>query len=169
MDLFKTDLLRTTQALASVGSDLEVNFSQIGQKDLSMAIRGKVVFVDDDQQVLDGLRMQLRKFESIEHAEYFTDAELALAYVKEHGADVVVSDEVMPGMHGTTLLSLVKEFNPGISLVLLTGLAPIAAVNRAIHEIGVYVFLEKPAKPERLREVITLAVRHAKSSAGVKI
>ena len=71
-------------------------------------------------------------------------AEAALEVLKHHRADVVISDEKMPGMTGTEFLSRVRKRYPETVRIILTGHATLDAAIRAINEGEIYRFLTKP-------------------------
>ena len=79
----------------------------------------KVLIVDDEEAILKGIKLNLGREFSISTAK---ESQEALEIVREQGPfDVVVSDMRMPGMDGATLLRTIKEENPQIMTILLTG------------------------------------------------
>jgi|GEM_PF-1665224 len=119
-----------------------------------------LVFVDDDLLVLESIRANLRKSSLCCETHTFFRPEEALDFLKEHSVDAVISDEVMPEMLGTTFLEEVQRIDPTVSLILLTGQASVSSVKKAVSDIGVYMFIEKPCAPTRMEQVLHLAVRH---------
>lgn len=77
----------------------------------------------------------------------------ALEMVRAHGFDVVVLDMVMPVMDGMETLKKLKEENPELQVILLTGHATVEKGVKAI-QMGAADFLEKPADIDRLMEKI---------------
>ncbi len=117
----------------------------------------RILFVDDEQQVVDGLRRAL--CESPYEIETATSADSALEKLRDGAIDVIVSDERMPGMCGSQLLTLVANEFPTVGRILLTGHGTAEAAARAVNEAGVVRFLLKPCSPEQLRDAIEIALR----------
>ena len=74
----------------------------------------------------------------------------ALAWLKENGCEVVLTDHRMPGMDGTTLLREIKALNPEIVVVLMTAYG---TVERAVEamKLGAYDYLIKPVDLDELQ------------------
>ncbi len=72
----------------------------------------RVLFVDDEPQVLEGLRRMLRAYRREWTMHFCEGAEQALAAMAEEPFDVVVSDMQMPGMDGAELLTRVRDQYP---------------------------------------------------------
>lgn len=118
--------------------------------------RAKVLCVDDEPRVLDGLSLHLNRSYSVSVAPSGTRA---LELVREQGPfSVVISDMRMPGMDGATFLSRMREDWPDTVRVLLTGHAELDAAIAAINEGQVFRFLIKPCPPDVLRNVVATAV-----------
>ncbi|MCA9754395.1 MAG: response regulator [Candidatus Eisenbacteria bacterium] len=108
----------------------------------------KVLFVDDDSNLLSGLRRSLRNEPfSILVAESAKDA---LSLLEKEDIDVLVADDRMPGMLGTELLQHVRESHPDVLRILMTGYADFETAMRAINEGAVFRFLTKPCKESEL-------------------
>jgi response regulator RpfG family c-di-GMP phosphodiesterase len=110
--------------------------------------RPRILFVDDEPLLLEGLRRSL-------HREF--DAELAasgpegLEKIKKGGPfPVIVSDMRMPGMDGAEFLSQVRNIAPESIRVMLTGYADMEAAMRAVNEGRIFRFLNKPVTPDDL-------------------
>lgn len=101
-----------------------------------------VLFVDDDQKVLNGIR---RQFEDVLDFETATGPEEALELLDQEGPfAVVVSDMRMPGMNGIELLSRVKARSPDTVRVMLTGYADLQTTIDAVNAGNIFRFLSKP-------------------------
>ena len=116
---------------------------------------GKILFVDDQPQILQSLRLLFHDHDIIT-AENATDALLQLKANPDIA--VVVSDQRMPGMQGIELLREVKHLYPHIIRILLTGYADIDAVVSSVNHGEVFRFIPKPWDAVKLREVISLAL-----------
>jgi EAL domain-containing protein (putative c-di-GMP-specific phosphodiesterase class I)/CheY-like chemotaxis protein len=117
----------------------------------------KVLFVDDEPQVVKAIRRALR--EDSYRLNTATSPELALHMCRREQFDVIVADELMPGMCGSELLTIVGREFPTSGRILLTGHATVEAAARAINEAGVIRLLLKPCPPSALRAAIELALR----------
>lgn len=103
----------------------------------------KILVVDDDKIVTSTLKT-LFKLEGFSDADYFNDPREAIEFLKTNKPDVILSDFLMPEMNGFEFLSAAKEFYPEVSMILLTGYADKENAIRAINEIGLYKYIEKP-------------------------
>jgi DNA-binding NtrC family response regulator len=116
----------------------------------------QVVVVDDDVLVTRTLSFVFANEDGFA-VQLFNDPAAALQYLEEHPVHVVVADYLMPGMDGLQFLAKVRERHPESSRIVLTGYADKDAAIRAINEVGLYHFLEKPWRNEEL----LLVLRHA--------
>ncbi len=104
---------------------------------------GKILVVDDDRIVTSTLKT-LFKLEDFTNAHFFNDPKEALEFLKSEKPDLILSDFLMPEMNGFEFLSEAKKLYPEISMILLTGYADKENAIRAINEIGLYKYIEKP-------------------------
>ncbi len=117
----------------------------------------KLLFVDDDQKVTQGIR---RNLEDLDY-EIFTaqSGAEALEILAQNQISVVVSDEKMPGMTGAEFLSKVRDVYPDTVRIILTGQASLEATVKAINEGEVYRFLLKPCNATELIFTIRQALK----------
>lgn len=106
-------------------------------------IKGKIVVVDDERIVTSAFKTLL-KVEGFSDAHFFNSPKDALTFLKDNQPDLVISDFLMPEMNGLEFLSEVKKFYPEVSKILLTGYADKENAIKAINEIGLYRYIEKP-------------------------
>ena len=121
--------------------------------------RDYIVCVDDEQAVLNQLSAQLtRRFGATHLVECAESAEEALALIPELSADadvqLVICDQVMPGMKGDRFLEIVSRQWPEVMRVLLTGQAGLASAIYAINNAGLHRYVEKPWEAEDLNLTI---------------
>jgi CheY-like chemotaxis protein len=115
-------------------------------------VRDRVLFVDDEPNVLDGIRRQLRNRVELETA---TSAAAGLDIIKAQGPfAVVVSDMRMPEMDGARFLARVNEIAPQTVRMVLSGQADLESTIAAVNEGRVFRFLLKPCNSETLFGVI---------------
>lgn len=103
----------------------------------------KVLVLDDDKLVTSSLK-SLFVIEGFSDVVYFNDAADALYYLKENQRDVIISDFMMPKMNGIEFLAEAKKIYPNSSTILLTGYADKENAIKAINEVGLYKYIEKP-------------------------
>ncbi len=108
-----------------------------------MSKSSKILVVDDDSIVLSALKMLL-ELEGYENVEYFDNPENALNFLKTNSPDLILSDFIMPQMNGIEFLSEAKKIHPDVSMILLTGYADKENAIKAINEVGIYKYIEKP-------------------------
>jgi len=116
----------------------------------------RVLFVDDEQRVLDGLERTLFTLDCDWDVVTATSAENALAAMMENPADVLVSDMRMPVMDGRQLLSKVQEQWPSTVRMILSGHTEEEVALRSLNVA--HQFLAKPCLGAALVGVITRAV-----------
>lgn len=112
----------------------------------------RVLCVDDDPRVVEGLSLHLRKDYQVLTA---LSGAQALERLKEAGgAAVVVSDMRMPGMDGATLLKHIMQIYPDATRILLTGEPGRDSAVSAVNTAHVFRFLLKPCSPDQLRAAV---------------
>ena len=105
--------------------------------------KGKIVVVDDEKIVTSAFSTLL-KVEGFSDANFFNNPKDAIEFLKENTPDLVISDFLMPEMNGLEFLTEVKKLHPEVSRILLTGYADKENAIRAINEVGLYRYIEKP-------------------------
>ncbi|MBN8280678.1 MAG: response regulator [Gammaproteobacteria bacterium] len=112
----------------------------------------RVLFVDDEPNVLASIRRQLRNVVDVHTAG---SGDEALRLLAELGpVAVVVSDMRMPGMSGAELLTRVREQWPSTVRMILSGQADLESTIAAVNEGNVYRFLTKPCSREALKDAV---------------
>lgn len=110
-----------------------------------MSIDNKIVIVDDDSIVTQALNMLL-KLEGFSNVSFFNNPFEALEFLKEprNKPDLLISDFLMPKMNGIEFLTEAKKIYEDLTMILLTGYADKENAIKAINEVGIYRYLEKP-------------------------
>lgn len=116
----------------------------------------RILFVDDEPNILSGLKRMLRPFADQWEMEFATSGPEALSRLETKTFDVIVSDMRMPGMDGAQLLDKVRETFPNIVRIILSGHSEQEVILKAIGPTHQY--LAKPCDPEILRETIKRSV-----------
>lgn len=112
-----------------------------------------IVIVDDEEMVLTSLRSFLR-LETEYDIETFDSPAKAIERIRESTIDLVISDYLMPGMNGIEFLLEIKKLQPYATRILLTGYADKENAIKAINEVGLYQYIEKPWANEDLKLII---------------
>ncbi len=105
--------------------------------------KGKIVVVDDEKIVTSAFKTLL-KVEGYSDAAFFNKPKEAVDYLKSEKPDLIISDFMMPEMNGLEFLTAAKKLHPEVSMILLTGYADKENAIRAINEVGLYKYIEKP-------------------------
>ena len=121
-------------------------------------INRRVLFVDDESNILDSFRRTLRKRFDITTA---SGPLSGLDTIRDHPAfAVVVSDLRMPKMDGVEFLSRVKSLSPDTVRIMLTAHADVDAAVAAVNDGAVFRFLTKPCQTETLILAIEAGMEH---------
>ena len=112
-----------------------------------------LLIVDDEEMVLTSLRSFLM-LETEYELLTFTSSTEALEAAKTQTIDLVVSDYLMPDMTDIELLLGLKKLQPYATRILLTGYADKENAIKAINEVGLYQYVEKPWDNNELKLVI---------------
>lgn len=108
----------------------------------------RVLCVDDEPQILEGLALHLRRRFQVATA---VGPIAALKWIAECGAPpVIISDMRMPGMDGAALLKRMLQLHPETTRILLTGEPTRDAAALAVNQGQIFRFLTKPCSPTEL-------------------
>ena len=116
-----------------------------------------ILFVDDEENILSGIKRMMRAKRSAWSMEFCTSAVAALDLLEHIRADVVVSDMRMPHMDGAEFLSKVQTLYPETVRIVLSGYAEREAILRTIGPSHRY--LAKPCREEVLVGAIESSLR----------
>lgn len=108
----------------------------------------RVLFVDDEENILRALRRMLHGIRSPWNVQFLESGEKALAYLEKSPVDVVVTDMRMPGMNGAELLEKVSRDYPETIRIILSGFSDTTLVSRSIGTS--HQFFDKPCDAEGL-------------------
>ncbi|MEO5961230.1 MAG: HD domain-containing phosphohydrolase [Opitutaceae bacterium] len=118
----------------------------------------KILFVDDDPNILAGFQRTLRKQFAFDMAAGGVEA---LDLLRTDGPyAVVVADMRMPGMEGIELLERVRGLAPDTVRIMLTGNADQQTAVDAVNRGHVFRFLTKPCAPETLVPALETGLKH---------
>jgi DNA-binding NtrC family response regulator len=115
----------------------------------------KVLVIDDEQIVLDSVSKILKE------ENYNVDVSLSgrqgLDWAINNKYDIVLTDIRMPDIGGMRVLRDIKRAKPLLPVVMITGYATVQSAVQAM-KLGATDYLEKPFTPEKLLEVVALAI-----------
>ncbi|MEV6632017.1 HD domain-containing phosphohydrolase [Actinoplanes sp. NPDC051470] len=113
----------------------------------------RVLFVDDEPNLLNGLRRQLRRDFDVVTAVGAAKGLFSLG--QEEPFQVIVSDFLMPGINGAEFLAAVRKAAPDATRMLLTGHTNLSDAATTVNEGGIFRMLLKPVD----QEIMTSALR----------
>lgn len=127
----------------------------------------RVMVVDDERDLLDNLTEWLTRsgYETLAAA----DGREALSLARQHPVEVVITDLRMPGISGHELAAMLKELDPRVAIIYLSGQGTMEDAIRALREGKVVDFVQKPLKDLRqLNVIIEKALVRRHRSTGVE-
>ena len=113
----------------------------------------KVVLIDDERIVLNGIRALLKREAGLETVGAADNGLDGLRLVLEEKPELVLTDIRMPGMSGLELIRQAKETLPDTVFIIFSGYNEFQYVKEAIG-LGVIDYLEKPVTIDKLREAV---------------
>lgn len=120
-----------------------------------MSRQANILVIDDQESMRDSCQQTLsRSGYCVETAE---NGEKGLEILKKTSHDLVILDLKMPGLNGLEVLGKIKEDDPEIVVVVITGHATIESAVEAMKK-GAYDFIPKPFVPESLRVIVKRAL-----------
>ncbi len=131
-------------------------------------MKRRLLFVDDEENILDGLRRMLRPMRGQWDMVFVDSGEKALETLEQAPFDVVISDMRMPGMDGAELLGEVQKRHPETARIILSGYAAKYSVLRTVGPTHQY--LSKPCDRETVVNTIdrVLELRKLLASEGLR-
>jgi HD-like signal output (HDOD) protein len=128
-----------------------------------------VLFVDDEKNVLDGLRRTLRPMHREWNMAFVGSGSEALDVMSGKPYEVVVSDMCMPGMNGADLLDKVRQRHPQTVRIILSGYADRDLILRSVKPA--HQFLAKPCDAELVKAIVgrACAWRDMLTDASLKL
>jgi YesN/AraC family two-component response regulator len=119
-----------------------------------------IVCVDDHSVMLKGTKRSVEQILPDASIVAFTNAGEALAFVKENGCDVLISEIELCGVDGITLAKRVKKLNSNVNIIFLT-VCDEKEHAKEVLKIKPSGYLLKPAKREQLETELNNLRYHA--------
>jgi PAS domain S-box-containing protein len=115
----------------------------------------RILIIDDEKVIREGVERALSKRGyDIAKAE---DGDLGLALLKEQEFDIVLTDLMMPGLDGFAVLEWIRENQPHVQVIVITGFATVTKAVTAMKQ-GAFDFVGKPFTPDYIRVVVDRAI-----------
>lgn len=112
-----------------------------------------ILIVDDEEIITYSLSMHLSLSTDL-NIITSNDPVSALKEVEKNDIDLIISDYLMPNMNGIEFLLEVKKVKEDVTMILLTGYADKENVIKAVNQVGVYYYIEKPWDNDNLIKVV---------------
>ncbi len=129
-----------------------------------MERKGKILVVDDEEVVLKSVDRILTKEKHV--VEGVLTAHAALEKVAQTKYDIVVTDWKMPGIDGMELIARVKELQPDVRIIMITGYSSVDSAVKAMS-IGAFDYISKPFAPKDIALAVEKALRDKKAVEAV--
>src|SRR6266446_1602008 len=126
-----------------------------------VANRPVVLAVDDDKAALEWIATVLKKYEVLTT----TNGADALDIVRSRRVDCVLLDLLMPGINGLQVLTQIKAVDPGLDVILVSGVVQPQAVSTAMKR-GAFEYVVKPFAREDLLGLVAEAVSRRGANAA---
>lgn len=119
----------------------------------------KILFVDDEPRVLQGIKRMLRTMRKQWQLHFCTSADDALKAMSEEHFTVVVADMRMPITDGAALLTKVAEEHPDCIRIILSGQSSRESILKVVNVA--HQFLAKPCESTRLIDTLNLSLQYS--------
>src|SRR4249920_1214420 len=126
--------------------------------------KGRILIVDDELVVRDSLG---KWFTSEGYtAKPAGGAREALEVIQQAEFDIALLDIKMPGMDGMELQSRLREADPDLTVIIMTGYASVETAVQAL-KMGAYDYITKPVDPDELSHLVAKALEHKRARSEV--
>ena len=133
--------------------------SQNGARDMTISPDlPQVLVIDDEMGPRESLRMLLKPNYQVHTAE---SVEAGIKILREKQPDAVISDIRMPGTNGIDGLRRIREIDPHVSVIMLTGFGALETAQEALR-LGANDYISKPFDAREMRDVISRNVERTR-------
>jgi DNA-binding NtrC family response regulator len=138
--------------------------STIVENPAAIKTKGRILIVDDELAVRDALG---KWFTSEGYAAHpSSSAREALETIQNKEFDIALLDIKMPGMDGLELQARLKQAEPDLTVIMMTGYASVETAVQALKR-GAYDYITKPVDPDELSHLVANALEHKRASREV--
>ena len=120
-------------------------------------LKRKILVIDDEQGVIDSLKVYLGKEGYIVEGE--TDPLLGIEKVRNNYYDILILDYIMMPINGDKVIEEIRKFNKDIYIIILTGHKSVAPPIETIRRLNIQGYLEKTNKFEQILLMIEASVK----------
>ena len=128
--------------------------------------KAKLVLVDDEELILNSLKMILERYFTVFTTQDPTEV---LSIIKNNNIDILISDEMMPLMRGCELAEKIHNEYPDICKIILSGNSDKKDIVRAVNQGHIYSFLFKPVDANQLMQVIRQGLENKQMKEKIKL
>jgi two-component system, NtrC family, response regulator HydG len=140
--------------------------SSVAEPSTIIKTKGKILIVDDELVVRDSLG---KWFTSEGYtARPVGSAREALEVIQQTEFDIALLDIKMPGMDGMELQTRLREADPDLTVVIMTGYASVDTAVQALKR-GAYDYITKPVDPDELSHLVSNALEHKRARREVAL
>jgi DNA-binding NtrC family response regulator len=126
--------------------------------------KGRILIVDDEDVVRESL---LQWFDGEGYqTRAAASAKEALTVVGEQQFDLALLDIKMPGMDGIELQQRLKDADPDLTVIIMTGYGTVETAVQALKQ-GAYDYVTKPIDPDDLSRLVAKAIEHRRTTREV--
>ncbi|WP_031484963.1 response regulator [Maridesulfovibrio frigidus] len=115
-------------------------------------MKHKILFVDDNQNLLSGIKAMLRSRRKEWACRFASNGEDAVKLIQQESFDAVVSEIHMPGMSGIDFLKIVEKLQPATIRIILSGYSEVQTILKSTT--CAHQFISKPCRSKTLIETI---------------
>ncbi len=126
-----------------------------------------ILIVDDEEMIIESLRA-LFELETNYTVRTFLSSILALQELEKSPVDLVISDFLMSEMNGLDFLKQIKKMYPDVPCILLTGYADKGNAIKAINDVGLFQYIEKPWDSDHLILIVQNALAYKNLNVVLK-
>lgn len=126
----------------------------------------RIILADDSELIKSTLKLYLSKEKHLVYSA--DDGSQAIELFKKERPDLVITDIIMPETDGFGVLKFVKENDPNIPVIMITGVDDTESTIKAIQE-GAYDYIEKPIDVTRFNQVVKNALRSKELSEQLAV
>ena len=126
-------------------------------KETDKSIKRKILVIDDEQGVIDSLKVYLGKEGYIVEGE--TNPLLGIENIRNNYYDILILDYIMVPINGDKVIEEIRKFNKDIYIIVLTGHKSVAPPIETIRRLNIQGYLEKTNKFEQILLMIEASVK----------